>query len=82
MLAAGTQYRFSRVSLPFSKPEISQDYLSQLVHGILHQLKKDSAELIGGHTAEGEELTIGFTVNGLGALNRLREKINNRARSF
>ena len=62
------------ITLPFSKPEISQDYLSQLVHGILHQLKKDSAELIGGHTAEGEELTIGFTVNGLGALNRLREK--------
>ena len=54
------------ITLPFSKPEISQDYLSQLVHGILHQLEKDNAELIGGHTAEGEELSIGFTVNGLG----------------
>ena len=28
------------ITLPFSKPEISQDYLSQLVHGILHQLQK------------------------------------------
>ena len=62
------------ITLPFSKPEISQDYLSQLVHGILHQLQKDDAELIGGHTAEGEELSIGFTVNGLGDLTGLREK--------
>ncbi len=62
------------ITLPFSKPEISQDYLSQLVHGILYQLEKDNAELIGGHTSEGEELSIGFTVNGLAEPNRLREK--------
>ena len=46
----------------------------QALAGIRSVLDEQGAELIGGHTAEGEELSIGFTVNGIGEPNRLREK--------
>ena len=67
------------ITLPFSNPEISRNTLTQIMQGILDQLDIEGARLIGGHTSEGEELSIGFTVNGLASRDHLREKRIRRA---
>ncbi|MBO6657097.1 MAG: selenide, water dikinase SelD [Pseudomonadales bacterium] len=52
------------ITLPHGKPDVSRSLLTQLMHGSLDQLKEEGARLIGGHTSEGMELSVGFTVNG------------------
>ncbi len=53
------------ITLPYGKPDVSRSLLRQLLQGTLDQLKEEGAELVGGHTSEGMELSIGFTANGL-----------------
>ncbi len=53
------------LTLPFAKPEITRGLLSELLRGTLDQLGKEGMKLTGGHTSEGQELVIGFAVNGL-----------------
>ena len=52
------------LTLPFAKPDITRGLLTQIMRGVLHQLDEEGARLLGGHTSEGVELSIGFTVNG------------------
>ena len=54
----------AHISLPFGSAKIQSRDLHLLMSGALHELEKASCQLIGGHSLEGEELTIGFTVNG------------------
>ena len=53
------------LTLPFAKHEATRSMLQQLLRGTLDQLQAEGAQLIGGHTSEGMELSIGFAVNGL-----------------
>ena len=53
------------ITLPYGKPHISRSLLKQLLQGTLDQLQEEGADLIGGHTSEGMELSIGFTANGI-----------------
>lgn len=48
--------------LPVGPKRTQQQLLYELLAGALHELRKMSATLIGGHTIEGPQLTIGFTV--------------------
>ncbi len=52
------------ITLPHAEPVIVRRDLEQLLRGILAALRKADAFLVGGHTAEGAELTVGLTVNG------------------
>ena len=53
------------ITLPHAKPDRSKALLTQIMAGIIDQLQKEGVKLIGGHTSEGAELSIGFAVNGL-----------------
>ncbi len=53
------------LTLPFAKPDITRGLLTQIMQGTVDQLEEEGARLLGGHTSEGLELSIGFTVNGL-----------------
>ncbi len=52
------------VTLPFAAPVIVGRDLELLLRGVLRGLAEAGAVLIGGHTAEGAEMTVGLTVNG------------------
>ena len=53
------------ITVPFAKPAVTLALLQQLMAGALKQLKVDDVELVGGHTSEGAELSVGFSVNGI-----------------
>ena len=52
------------VTLPFSLPSIQERDLEQLLAGALHEFKAVDCPLQGGHSLQGQELNIGFVVNG------------------
>ncbi|MFT5562708.1 MAG: selenide,water dikinase, partial [Litorivivens sp.] len=53
------------LTLPYAKPEQSRALLTQVMAGIISRLNDEGVKLIGGHTSEGAELSIGFAVNGV-----------------
>lgn len=55
------------VSVPFADHRIVRRDLKQLMAGVVDALNEDNCELIGGHTSEGDGLTVGLVVNGLQA---------------
>ena len=55
----------SIVTLPFATPSVTRTLLQQLLAGAIRQLNIDGVELVGGHTSEGMELSLGFSVNGI-----------------
>lgn len=62
------------VTLPFAGSHIIASDLDAVLRGTLETLGEAGASLIGGHTAEGAELTFGLTVNGFGERDRLLTK--------
>jgi selenide,water dikinase len=62
------------VTVPFAKPLVTKSLLQQLMAGALKQLKLDGVELVGGHTSEGLELSMGFSVNGIVAEDKILKK--------
>jgi selenide,water dikinase len=53
------------LSLPYAGEKIQQRELSGLLQGISEQLKQQHCRLLGGHSAEAQEMSAGLTVNGL-----------------
>lgn len=53
------------VSLPFASESKVESDLLALLTGVSEALAEAGAALVGGHTAEGPELTLGLSVNGL-----------------
>ena len=62
------------VSIPFGIEAKMQDLLQQLMAGAVKVLNEADTALVGGHTSEGAELAMGFTVNGLADPARLLRK--------
>ena len=52
------------VTLPYAAPGIQADQLRQLMAGAVAMLHEHQTVLIGGHSSEGAELSLGFCVNG------------------
>jgi selenide,water dikinase len=52
------------VTLPLAAEEKMEEDLTQLMAGALEVLERDGAALVGGHTSEGGELAMGFSVTG------------------
>ena len=53
------------VTLPHGPRDKTEELLAQAMAGVVAVLDRDGATLVGGHTAEGAELTLSLTVNGL-----------------
>jgi len=51
--------------IPFAAAEKIEDDLYQMMSGSIDALKQASCRLIGGHTSEGEDMALGFSVTGM-----------------
>ena len=52
-------------TIPFGLEEKVEDTLGKMMAGAMEILKDAGAALVGGHTSEGLELSLGFAINGL-----------------
>lgn len=52
-------------TIPFGIETKTEDSLSQMMAGAMEVLDDAGAALVGGHTSEGAELSLGFSINGL-----------------
>ena len=64
---AAPQSALALASLPFGGDKIIERDLLQLMSGAVKVLNDNNCSLIGGHSSEASELSIGFAVNGLAA---------------
>jgi len=53
------------VTIPYADQSIVKRDLEQLMSGVVDALNENGCVLVGGHTAEGPELQLGFVVNGV-----------------
>jgi len=61
-------------TIPFGIEEKVEDTLTQMMTGAMEILDEAGAALVGGHTSEGAELSLGFAVNGLIDRDRVMRK--------
>ena len=52
-------------TIPFGLEEKVEDTLGKMMAGAMEILEDAGAALVGGHTSEGSELSLGFAINGL-----------------
>jgi selenide, water dikinase len=64
-MGAAPQVALSQITLPPLSPALQSETLRQIMAGAAEVITAAGADLVGGHTAQGTELTIGFTITGL-----------------
>ncbi len=64
-MGAEPQAAMTMATLPVWPEDKLVDELRQMLLGALHVFDREGVALVGGHTGEGAELTLGFTVTGL-----------------
>jgi len=72
-MGATPQTALAIVTLPLATPEKMRDDLTQLMTGAIAVFDAEQTAIVGGHTNEGPELSLGFAINGYidaGHLNR------------
>lgn len=62
------------VSMPYGIEAIVERDLEQLMQGAVEELNRHQCALIGGHTSEASDLSLGFTVNGTAQEGQLLKK--------
>ncbi|MFT5706205.1 MAG: selenide,water dikinase [Oceanospirillaceae bacterium] len=73
-MGSEAQSALSLVAMPYAASNIQKRELYQLTYGIIETLNQAQCALIGGHTSEASELSLGLTVNGLINPNSLKTK--------
>ena len=63
-MGARPQSAQALVTLPYAEEGRLAEDLLQLMSGALRIFRHEGVSLVGGHTAEGTEMTLGFVVNG------------------
>eukprot|EP00963_Diacronema_lutheri_P008623 scaffold764_cov363-Pavlova_lutheri.AAC.11 len=58
-------------TIPYASEQLSEDMLFQLLSGACEEFRKANCSLVGGHTCEGEETSLGFSVSGMGEKGQL-----------
>ena len=66
-------------TLPLAAAELTARDLRQMLEGAVYELNRHQCALSGGHTAEGSDLQLGLTVNGLADPEQILEKTGLRA---
>jgi selenide,water dikinase len=61
-------------TVPFGIETMVEDTLTQMMSGAMEILNDANCALVGGHTSEGPELSLGFSVNGLIDKDRIMRK--------
>ncbi len=64
-MGAAPQAALAQVILPRSSPAIAADMLAEIMATAAEVFGAEGADVVGGHSSAGAELTIGFTVTGL-----------------
>lgn len=65
--------------LPFAEKQYAKQQLRELMLGCSHALQENECKLIGGHSAEAEQLQFGLSVNGFAVQKRILSKSNIKA---
>jgi selenide,water dikinase len=65
-------------TLPYARGPIQESQLFELLSGAVHSFRQLGVVLTGGHTTEGSELALGFSVTGFAEEGRLFQKGNLR----
>lgn len=73
-MRAAPQSALAVVTLPADAGAIVEDDLAQMMNGAVEVLNAAGASLVGGHTAEGMELSLGFALTGIADPARLWRK--------
>ncbi len=64
-MGAAPQAVLAQITLPHAAPNIAAQMLSEVMGAAAQVTRAAGADLVGGHSSLGHELTIGFTVTGL-----------------
>ncbi len=64
-MGAAPQAALAQITLPPLGPRLQSETLRQIMAGAAEVITAAGADLVGGHTSQGAELTIGFTITGL-----------------
>ncbi len=64
-MGATPQVALAQITLPPLSPQLQAETLRQIMAGATEVITAAGADLVGGHTSQGAELTIGFTLTGL-----------------
>jgi selenide,water dikinase len=62
------------VTLPYAPEDKTRQLLRDLLSGAIEVFTAEGVELVGGHTGEGPELSLGFSVTGIGMADQLLHK--------
>jgi selenide,water dikinase len=73
-MGATPQTALALATIPLAAEKIMSDDLTQLMSGVLKALSDDKVELIGGHSCEGPEMSLGLAINGYSAEKNLIRK--------
>lgn len=64
-MGAAPQVALAQITLPPLGPSLQTETLRQIMAGASEVITSAGADLVGGHTSQGAELTIGLTITGL-----------------